>query len=305
MFPEWLRANLSVVIFLGAGGFVIGLLGLLLVKERLLWAIAGSIGLCAAAAAVLALASGQAADVWLPPLLLGSSCFLPFGRDAAQKLFRHFQSSSWLWNPRYYWACLLIAGPLVAFLVADQPRQPTGLTSFQQKCLAALEESRTRRGLTDKNYRVWLSSMPSDLLEGAKLNEGEAAALEGWDLSLHAIRTAGPDPRSNCFGWIFTNGEYWLDSGDIDRILHDNGYMAVESPAPGDLIIYRARDNTILHCGLVRAVESDGLVIIESKLGWIGRFLHAPEFQPNAAYRQYFHTARPDHRIRIADDTSR
>jgi hypothetical protein len=79
-------------------------------------------------------------------------------------------------------------------------------------------------------------------------------------------------------------------------ILKDNKYVKVDDPRPGDLIIYRDLDNAICHSGIVKAVGSKGVVWVESKWGWRGRYLHEPEVQHYSPYFEYYRSEkRPGH----------
>src|SRR5205807_1160464 len=87
-----------------------------------------------------------------------------------------------------------------------------------------------------------------------------------------AFRVAAPpDATSNCHGWVFTGGRYWVKGGAVEDILRDNGYRTVEDPRPGDLVVYRDDQGAVSHTGVVSSVGADGLVLVESKWSWLGR----------------------------------
>ena len=113
------------------------------------------------------------------------------------------------------------------------------------------------------------------------------------------IERGDPDTASNCHGWVFTGGEFLLDQGSIQTILADNGYEPCEQPQAGDLIIYSHGPDRAAHTGLVSGVLLDGTVIIESKWGVEGRFLHRPEDQPYGHRYQYYRSSREGHRIAV------
>src|SRR5581483_9499982 len=54
------------------------------------------------------------------------------------------------------------------------------------------------------------------------------------------IRLSSPDPVTNCHGLTFLGGKYWLKGNAVDMVLEDNGYVAVEDPKIGDLVVYRS-----------------------------------------------------------------
>jgi hypothetical protein len=71
-------------------------------------------------------------------------------------------------------------------------------------------------------------------------------------------------------------------------ILADNGYRQVKSPQPGDVIVYRDLTRQIVHTGLVRMALEDGLVLVESKWGISGRYIHKPEGQFYSQSYEYY-----------------
>lgn len=106
------------------------------------------------------------------------------------------------------------------------------------------------------------------------------------------IERAPSDSRSNCHGWVFTGGHYLLKGNGVEMILADNDYRLVEQPQPGDVIVYRDIVNLIVHSGLVRAAFPDGLVLVESKWGLEGRYLHRPEDQDYSGSFTYYRSPR-------------
>jgi hypothetical protein len=112
------------------------------------------------------------------------------------------------------------------------------------------------------------------------------------------IRTAGPDPRCNCHGWVFAGGRYWLHGAFVESILHDNGYEPAGHTRPGDVAIFRNSAGEMMHSGLVRSVGDDGLVLVESKWGQLGRYIHiADEHMYRGLHATYYHTARGGHQL--------
>jgi len=113
------------------------------------------------------------------------------------------------------------------------------------------------------------------------------------------IQRAPPDERANCHGWVFTGGKYLLRGRGVEQILADNGYSVTDSPQPGDLVIYRDAQQSINHTALVRGVLDEGTVMVESKWGIDGRYLHRPEDQPYAPDFRYYRRSRPGHQVSI------
>lgn len=104
--------------------------------------------------------------------------------------------------------------------------------------------------------------------------------------------------HSNCHGWVFTRGRYMVEGVGVEMILADNGYLTVDIPRCGDVIVYRNRDGEIVHSGLVRAV-AEGKVWVESKWGVGRRFIHRPENQSYSSAFAYYRTARQPDWLRI------
>jgi hypothetical protein len=88
----------------------------------------------------------------------------------------------------------------------------------------------------------------------------------------------------------------------VDDILKDNGYAIVDSPATGDLIIYRNPAGQPVHTGFVKAAGQNGFVLIESKWGPLGTFLHMPEDQVYSMTYAFYRSARDTHRLTILED---
>jgi hypothetical protein len=115
------------------------------------------------------------------------------------------------------------------------------------------------------------------------------------------IEVAAPDNRCNCHGWVFAAGRFAVKGDDVDQILLDNDYYFIERPTAGDLVIYRNDRGHVLHSGVVRLAESD-LVMVESKWGGHGRYLHQPLDQPYSQNVEFYHSARRGHVMAMEDD---
>jgi hypothetical protein len=107
--------------------------------------------------------------------------------------------------------------------------------------------------------------------------------------------------RANCHGWVFTGGQYLIRSDWVERILCDNGYAAVARPRSGDLIVYRDVYGRPAHTGVVRAVAAGGLVLVESKWGNLGVYLHLPQDQPYSSRYAYFRSQRGGHLLGLCE----
>lgn len=114
------------------------------------------------------------------------------------------------------------------------------------------------------------------------------------------IAIGSPDSASNCHGWVFAGGLYWIPTESVDTIIRDNGYEAVEDPAVGDLVVYRDERSRPLHTGTVKAIGDDGFLLVESKWGQCGIFLHTPVDQAFGDRVEYWHADREGHSLRVS-----
>jgi signal peptidase I len=94
--------------------------------------------------------------------------------------------------------------------------------------------------------------------------------------------------------------------GSVEAILKDNGYTPTSTPRPGDIVVYRDQDTQqVSHTGIVRTVL-DEVVLIESKLGSLGRFIHPANKHPYANTSLiYYHTRRGAHVLNGLDGMRR
>ncbi len=138
-------------------------------------------------------------------------------------------------------------------------------------------------------------------LDEVELDSVSANSMEGYGVEYtgSVIQRTAADPLANCHGWVFLDGQYLISNEAVQRILDDNGYEVVEEPIAGDVIIYRDGERNIAHSGLVRGVLNDGTIIIESKWGSEGVFLHNPLDTPYTTTFEYYRSARPTHRVNI------
>jgi hypothetical protein len=137
-----------------------------------------------------------------------------------------------------------------------------------------------------------------------QLAEGTPACLERElkrqqaDTAARAIQLAPPDMQYNCHGWLFTGGCYAIHQKSLQTILTENGYQEVREPRDGDLIIYfDVATDEIVHSGVVRAATAGGIVLIESKWGAGGRYLHPPEVQPYSNTYLFLRSPRKGHTL--------
>lgn len=102
------------------------------------------------------------------------------------------------------------------------------------------------------------------------------------------IQTAPPDDRTVCHDWTF-GGSRYTDGCPVTTLLAE--YETVTAPRPGDVVVYWGSAGEPVHSGVVRAVGSDGLVVIESKWGHLGRYLHLTVISHFPSQFTYFRRA--------------
>lgn len=118
----------------------------------------------------------------------------------------------------------------------------------------------------------------------------ESELIERFALDGEVIRRGPPDARSNCHGWVFTDGRLPLTEWDVALVLVENGYAEVERPRVGDLVIYSTP-----HTGIVRYVSEGQPVLVEGKWGTCGVFLHPADKSPYGASYKFYRSPRPGH----------
>ncbi|QDU23894.1 hypothetical protein [Urbifossiella limnaea] len=167
----------------------------------------------------------------------------------------------------------------------------------QAELLAAAQRPPTRPApvpvFTDRGTRVgaWQATRPRSRAELAAL---EVRPADTPAVAPTAIRSYPADDRSNCHGWVFTRGRYWVSETDVDVILAENGYRAVPDPRPSDLAIYRA-DGVVTHTAVVRYVSPGMPVLVEGKWGPGPVYLHAADESGYGTDITYYRADRTGH----------
>lgn len=164
-----------------------------------------------------------------------------------------------------------------------------------------LEEVNEQVAVTDAGRRIPLYRWQVSDAEYRTYRQNEAARLSLFTQA--AIPRSPSSPQANCHGWVFSDNQFLLQGRYVEWILKDNGYAQTQSPGPEDLVVYRDEHGSIVHTGIVRGVLDDGTIMIESKFGLDGLYLHEPQAQPYATDYVFYHSARHGHTIAIEDST--
>jgi hypothetical protein len=247
--------------------------------------------------AVTAFAYGQPAGIWGPPLALAGACAIfclvrlrPTQRVGGWAMAR-------LADPAWQWGALLVASPIAALLWAFGVVEQVNVPHVVNPPLAAQVIRHLAR--TDLGRPVSLIEYgPDEARESARLDY-----LVHWSRSTvqgeQVIPVAPPDGRSNCHGWVFTGGQYLVPGSAIETILADNEYRQVKQPRAGDLAIYRTADGNVAHSGVVYAVTSDCVVLVESKWDFGARYVHPADVHDYSGSQcAFYHSPREGHRLR-------
>lgn len=128
----------------------------------------------------------------------------------------------------------------------------------------------------------------------AEIGEAERRFLQTSPFRDQMMRQRKADDGSNCHGWVFTGGRYWLDPGAVELVLKENGYVDVTAPRPGDLAIYRG-NGSVSHTGVVRYVSDAAPVLVEGKWGPMGVYVHPADQCPYGAAPTFYRSSRPGH----------
>ncbi len=287
------------VCVLGIGGSILGLIGLLQ-KPTGRPGYATAAGHLVALGCVSALAlTGFAEEVWWPALglLMISSLFSLSRSESCQRVGK--KCVRFALDRRTQWGCLTLSAPcfMVLFtaygLPADIPIVDPSMCR-DSRLQAHVSEEPIAWALTDAGKRIPLHSA-TWAYESHFNDADEEEYLGRQHLTLAAIRTGECGTETNCHGWVFTGGRYWLLGKYVDTILNENNYFAVFRPRPGDVAIFRDVEGTISHSAVVRSTTG-GSIVLESKWGGMGRFLHTVEHHPYSESKcVYYRSSRHGH----------
>ena len=235
---------------------------------------------------------GACADVVWPVATLAIACLFVF---AAQPTLLNW-GTQWLCHPVVVWAIMLVVCPVFSLVYAYRINRVNGLPALLvDPGPAARTDAAFPRAVTDLGREIELFQfdvMHAPVVLDELLVESEA-------LTQKVIRIAGPDAACNCHGWVFTGGRYGVPTDHVDAILADNGYHIVYDVHECDVVVYRDGLGRVRHTGLVRFVGTDGLILVESKWGPLGLYLHTPHEQPYGVLFNYYRSSRSGHELRL------
>ncbi len=149
---------------------------------------------------------------------------------------------------------------------------------------------------TDKGRPIRIA-LPVETRDEATIAAAEWNYLTSTKHISNVIQRGHGDDRSNCHGWVFSGGRYLIGGRDVPAILEDNGYQEVTEPRPGDLVVYRDDEGVVTHTGVVRYVTPGEPVLVESKWGNLGVYLHRVDDSPYGANCRYYRSTRSGHML--------
>jgi hypothetical protein len=305
MSEPWFVPSVEAVAIFGGGVALVGLVGLVEpTGRRRLFTAANALGLLALLFALAAALAGAGQALWLSTAAVG---ILPLTFTACRlgRSPMHAACTALLNQPRLQGALLLALAPLSVVAWVEYVNLsyygPTGAGSHvppaepQPPMNPAAFYART-----DSNGTVPLWSFAPSAQVSNAVQEKETQISEA--LAMRILRTAPPSFDSNCHGWVFCDGHYCVADSDVEQILRENAYQKVDAPQAGDVIVYRDDGGSINHTGVVRLVNGEQ-VLVESKWGRLGCYLHAPADQFYARRWDYYRTERPGHLLSIQAGT--
>lgn len=283
------------VLCAGVGGSVLALAGIWAerhMERRAKRIFCGVLCFCLGVAAAVSWMLHQPLEIVATILVLEVASLAAFALQTA--LGRRWASR--ILEPLAIWTLLLIVSPVFTLGYARHASRPDPLSVV----LAAPDPSIRKdpagpHAVTDMGRDIGLFHYGSV----HSLESLEEAVIELAGFTYEVIRIKGPSDDSNCHGWVFTGGQFCVASEQVDSILADNGYQPVEQPQGGDLVIYRDASGLPAHSALVRFVGEDGRVLVESKWGPLGVFLHSPETQPFSNQFNFWRSPRLGHQLHI------
>jgi hypothetical protein len=151
----------------------------------------------------------------------------------------------------------------------------------------------TNRGATVETLSSGAPPLDPDVSEPAA-----DAQLSSMNLLTKVTKLKPPTNDYDCHGFTFLGGDRWINDGEVEAILKDNGYSVTAAPVVGDIVVYRSGGN-ITHSGVIVGVSGTTVTLVESKWGRLGLYRHAPaDVPPTYGLWMAYHTDRGSHRLR-------
>jgi hypothetical protein len=194
-----------------------------------------------------------------------------------------------LLTPKVAWAVvlgvsLIASRYLAAHVLHSLARQPPLQSVDLEDLPVRLTEALTDKGRTVGLFHFKIHSTAGEIQQFIDTQEDRS----------QIIRMQEANSAANCHGWVFTGGAFGIRDPEIASILYDNDYVEVTDPREGDLAIY-VSDHQITHSGHVRMANKRSPILIESKWGPLGVYLHTIDKQPFPGACHFYRSPRADH----------
>lgn len=199
-----------------------------------------------------------------------------------------------LCTAKVVWGCVLLASMIASRYLAAHVLHSLDRQSSPRELDLEDVPIRLTQAITDSDRPVSLFhfKMHSTAAEIERF-----IALHEMDLT-QIIRLTEPNSAANCHGWVFTGGKYGIRDPDIAQVLVDNGYVEAAMPHEGDLAIYIS-DTKITHSGIVRMADQRSPILVESKWGPFGVYLHGVDRQPFKGQCKFYRSERSGHQLTL------
>jgi hypothetical protein len=189
---------------------------------------------------------------------------------------------------------LTVAGSAVRYDRAMDDDETASVTDVMLSEHQPLLELVDSHAVTDRGHAVAVKK-PAEGQPADPVTDRDERQLRTRNLLMRAIRLAPADDTANCHGWVFAAGQFWIGGTQVNTILDDNGYFHVLKPSVGDLVVYRNETGEVTHSAIVRATPEHLPVLVESKWGSLGVFLHPIDESPYGTDFTVYHSDRPGH----------
>ena len=83
------------------------------------------------------------------------------------------------------------------------------------------------------------------------LRTQEMSFARQWGLSFNLIRSEKPDMTTNCHGWVFGAGRYWINGEQVEHILAENDYQVNLKSELGIQALIKGQAELIARVGLL------------------------------------------------------
>lgn len=284
----------------GLGLFLVGVANLVLFRRGVIVRAAATVAACAVAVGTAASINQPGATATAAALLaVGLIPALAFGHPCVHSAVVRAVAASG--HPAARYGSLAVVGIVSAvgavalFDRADERAKDQSTAELSVVLGSRASVPSGRAAATDRGTPVALKE-PLPAPEEPDPARCEERFLAAAQLNDQVIRRGCGGAQTNCHGWVFTGGRFRLSADDVALILSENGYREVATPAPGDVVVYRT-NGAIGHTGVVRYVTPGEPVLVESKWGDLGVFLHAAERSPYGAEFTFHRSSRSGHAL--------